>query len=254
MSKILVSGCLGAMGSTVVQAVRKENGCTLAGGFDLASSKQSDFPIFASPADCAGVDFDVVIDFSSPRTLPALEEIARRKGCGLVLATTGYTEEQLSRIDALSREVPVLLSANMSLGIALLRQLCMKAAQTLRGFDIEIIEKHHNRKVDAPSGTALLLANSIRDVLPSEVRYTYDRHSRRQKREPDEIGIHSMRGGSIPGEHEVIFAGPQEVISLSHTAYSRELFATGAVSAAKFLAGKPAGMYTMEQLIEAIAP
>lgn len=148
----------------------------------------------------------------------------------------------------------MLLSANMSLGIALLRQLCMKAAQTLRGFDIEIIEKHHNRKVDAPSGTALLLANSIRDVLPSEVRYTYDRHSRRQKREPDEIGIHSMRGGSIPGEHEVIFAGPQEVISLSHTAYSRELFATGAVSAAKFLAGKPAGMYTMEQLIEAIAP
>lgn len=250
MVKILVSGCGGAMGRAVTHALLREEEATPVGGLDPRQSlADAPFPVFGDWSDCH-VPFDIIIDFSHPKALDAVMNLARRDQKGVVIATTGYTQEQTDRIEALSQELPVFFSANMSVGVALMRELCIKAARVLGGsYDIEVVERHHNQKIDAPSGTAFLLANAISSALPYQPKYVYDRHSHRAKRGKEQIGIHSIRGGTIPGEHDVLFAGAHEVLTISHTAYSKELFAAGAIAAAKFLAGRPAGLYTMEDLM-----
>ncbi len=249
MVNILVSGCGGAMGRTVIRALQQQEDCALVGGLSPHPCPDLGVPVFGDWKSCH-VPFDVIIDFSHPKALDGVAGLALRDRKGVVLATTGYTQEQTARIEALAAELPVFFSANMSVGVALMRELCVRAARVLgASYDVEVVEKHHNQKLDAPSGTAFLLANAISSALPYGARYVYDRHSRRAKREKGEIGLHSIRGGTIPGEHDVIFAGPHEVLTISHTAYSKELFAVGAIAAARFLAGRPPGLYTMEDLM-----
>lgn len=197
------------------------------------------------------MDVDVVIDFSTAKAVDGLLDYCVAKKLPLVLCTTGLSEEQLKKVEEASKEVAILKSANMSLGINLLLKLLKDAAKVLApaGYDIEIVERHHNQKLDAPSGTALALADSINDELDNEYHYVYDRSQVRQKREKKEIGISAVRGGTIVGNHEVIFAGTDEVIEFTHTAYSRSVFAKGAVEAGKFLAGKAAGMYDMGDVV-----
>ena len=198
------------------------------------------------------MEADAVIDFSSPVALNDILSVGIEKNLPLVLCTTGYSEEQLAKINEASKKVAILRSANMSLGINLLLGLVQAAAKVLSdaNFDIELVEKHHNQKVDAPSGTALALADAINEALNNEYNYKYDRSAERVKRDKKEIGISAVRGGTIVGEHEVIFAGTDEVIEFKHTAYSKAIFGKGAVSAAKYLAGKPAGMYSMKDVIQ----
>ncbi len=244
MTRIIISGCNGRMGRNVAEKIAERDGCETVAGIDTNTSPLA-FPVFASAADCT-VDADVIIDFSNPSALPALLDFAVSRGIPAVIATTGVSDEGRARIEEAARTVPVFFSANMSLGVNLLVELARKAADVLGGdFDIEIVEKHHNQKLDAPSGTALMIADAIADGK----HYVYDRHSVRRKRSRDEIGIHSVRGGNIVGEHEVIFAGADEVITLSHSAASRGVFATGAVNAALFLTGKRPGLYDMGDLV-----
>ena len=194
---------------------------------------------------------DVIIDFSNPALLNDLLDFAVKKSMPVVIATTGYDESQKRQIEEASRKTSVFFTYNMSLGINLLANLAKKAVQVLGdGFDIEIIEKHHNQKIDAPSGTALMLADAICEELNKPMKYEYDRHSKREKRTKNEIGMHAVRGGTIVGEHEIMFAGRDEIITLSHSARSKEVFAVGAVNAALFLKDKPAGMYSMKEMIE----
>ena len=199
------------------------------------------------------VKADAVIDFSNAKAVDDLLIYCEEKQVPVVLCTTGLSEEQLAKVKQISEHVAVLKSANMSLGINMLMELLKKAALTLApaGFDMEIVEKHHNQKLDAPSGTALALADSMNEALGEKYAYVYDRSQERKKREKYEIGISAVRGGNIVGEHEVIFAGQDEVIEFKHTAYSKAVFAKGAVQAAKFLAGKPAGFYDMSDVIQA---
>lgn len=244
MTRIIISGCNGRMGRTVAERIAARDDCIAVAGIDINTSPLG-FPVFASAADCT-VDADVIIDFSNPSALPALLELAVSHKIPAVIATTGISDEGKALIEEASKSIPVFFSANMSLGVNLLVELARKAADVLGGdFDIEIVEKHHNQKLDAPSGTALMIADAIADGK----HYVYDRHSVRRKRGRDEIGIHSVRGGNIVGEHDVIFAGTDEVITLSHSAASRGVFAAGAVNAAIFLAGKQPGIYNMGDLI-----
>jgi len=251
MIRIIMSGCCGHMGRVVTDIVAEQEGMEIVAGFDVYDSKDRPYPVFASPADC-DVEADVVIDFSSVKALDGLLAYCVEKQVPAVLCTTGYTQEQLDQITAASEKVAILKSANMSLGINLLQALLKEAAKVLApaGFDVEIVEKHHNRKLDAPSGTAIALADSINEALDETYEYTYDRSQEKRRREKNEIGISAVRGGTIVGEHEVIFAGLDEVIEFKHTAYSRSIFAKGAVQAAAFLAGKPAGYYGMDDVIQ----
>ncbi len=250
MTRIIISGCNGKMGREVTALASKRNDCVVVGGIDVSTSADNAYPVFTKAAEL-DVDADVIIDFSNPALLSSLLQYAEIKKVPLVLCTTGYNKAQVEALTRVSKEVPVFYSGNMSLGVNLLIELSKKAAQVLGGsFDVEIIEKHHNQKIDAPSGTALMIADSISSVMPENMHYIYDRHSQRKKRESTEIGIHSIRGGTIVGEHEVIFAGQQEVITLSHTAQSKEIFASGAVNASIFLAGMPAGLYNMSDLLK----
>lgn len=250
MLKVLISGCNGHMGKVVAEICRDAEDVEIAAGFDLLGQKNEDFPVFSSPSEYRGRG-DVLIDFSSPSALPSLLEFGLERQIPLVLATTGYSPEQLERIQAAAREIPIFRSGNMSLGINVLLDLVKKAAAALgKDFDIEIVERHHNRKVDAPSGTALMLADAAAEILPYEARYIYERQSVRHPREKREIGISSVRGGNIVGDHEVIFAGRDEVIELKHSAMSREVFASGALHAARFLAGRTEpGLYSMSDLV-----
>ena len=248
--KILISGANGKMGHAVAAAVSGREDCKVSAGVDLYTKQYADFPIFEKLSDVTEKS-DVVIDFSNPAILDDLLVYCLVNGVPCVLATTGYSEEQIAKIRKASASIPVFFSFNMSLGINLLVQLAKKAVSILGGqFDIEIVEKHHNQKIDAPSGTAIMLADAINGELNNEYHYVYDRHSQRQKREPKEIGMHAIRGGTIVGEHDIIFAGHDEVITLSHSAASKEVFAVGAVNAAVFLAKQDAGMYDMSQLME----
>ncbi len=253
MLKILISGCNGHMGQVVAQICREADDVEVAAGFDLLGQEREDFPVYSSPAAFQG-QADALIDFSSPAALPALLELGKAKHIPLVLATTGYSAEQLAAIDAAARQVPIFRSGNMSLGVNVLCELVSKAAAALGdGFDIEIVERHHRRKVDAPSGTALMLAQAAAESLPYEPEYVYERQSVRKPRQAREIGISSVRGGGIVGDHEVIFAGRDEVIELKHSAMSREVFASGALRAARFLAGvKTPGLYSMADLVAQI--
>lgn len=250
MTRIIVGGCNGKMGREVASCAAQRDDCTIVGGIDINPEEKHPFPVFAKPADI-NVDVDVIVDFSNPALLSSLLQYAQIHKTPLVLCTTGYNGAQVEALKRVSAEVPVFYSGNMSLGVNLLIELSKMAAKALgNGFDIEIIEQHHNQKIDAPSGTALMIADGISSVLKENTRYVYDRHSQRKKRDPSEIGIHSVRGGTIVGEHEVIFAGNQEVITLSHSAQSKGIFAAGAVNAAVYLTGKPAGLYNMSDLLK----
>lgn len=253
MTKVIISGCNGRMGQTVAGICEGKDDIQVVAGFDISDNLSGKFPIYSNPKDFKG-DADVIIDFSSPTALDDLLTFCTDCNIPCVFCTTGYSGEQLVHISHLSESVPAFRSGNMSLGINLLTVLVKKAAAVLGDdFDVEIIEKHHRMKVDAPSGTALMLADAAASALPHESEYIYDRHDVRQKRGHNEIGISSIRGGTIVGEHEVVFAGQDEVIELKHTAYSRSVFANGAVAAAVFLAktDKP-GMYDMSDVLAGV--
>jgi 4-hydroxy-tetrahydrodipicolinate reductase len=249
-TRIIISGCNGKMGHVIFTCAAQRENCTVVAGIDLNTEIPREFPVFAKPADIE-VEADVLIDFSNPSLLPSLLQYGKNKGVPLVLCTTGYNSAQVEMLTKASKDIPIFYSGNMSLGVNLLIELSKKAAKVLgNSFDIEIIEKHHNQKVDAPSGTALMIADGISSVVDENMNYIYDRHSQRKKREATEIGIHSVRGGTIVGEHEVIFAGSHEVITLSHSAQSKEIFASGAVNAALYLVCQPAGLYDMSDLLK----
>jgi 4-hydroxy-tetrahydrodipicolinate reductase len=237
------------MGNQISEGIKARSDCITVAGVDVNGSAKKEYPVFSRPSEI-NCEADVLIDFSNPSLLSPLLEFGLARKMPLVICTTGYSEEQTAQIRKASESIPVFYSGNMSLGVNLVIELAKKAAAVLGDqFDIEIIEKHHNQKLDAPSGTALMIADAISEIRDGKTNYVYDRHSQRKKREKSEIGIHSIRGGSIVGEHEVLFAGPGEVISISHSAQSKEIFATGSINAALFLAGKPAGLYRMADLI-----
>lgn len=249
MLKIILSGCGGSMGRTVASCAAENDDCEIVAGIDVKNSEDAAFSVFHSPEE-VDAKADALIDFSNPSLLSPLLEFGIEKKVPLVLCTTGYSKEQIQEIKKASARIPVFFSGNMSLGVNLLIELSKKAAKVLGdSFDIEIIEKHHNRKIDAPSGTALMIADGISSVLDKDMHYVYDRHSQRKPRETTEIGIHSIRGGTIVGEHDVIFAGPHEVITLSHSAQSRDIFALGALHAAMFIARQANGLYSMSDLL-----
>ena len=250
MQKIIISGCNGHMGRVVADICATDPQVEVVAGIDILGQPNPSFPVFSSPATC-DVEADAVIDFSHPSALAPLLEMCQARNLPVVLATTGYDQQQLEAISEAATHIPVFRSANMSLGVNVLLDLVKKAASVLGlDYDVEIVERHHHRKVDAPSGTALMIADAAAAALPYEPEYVYDRHSVRQPRGPHEIGISAVRGGTIVGDHTVIFAGRDEVIELSHHAASREVFASGAVRAAKFLTGVQApGLYDMSYLV-----
>ena len=249
MTNIAICGANGKMGHNIFNCADAREDCTVVAGVDLYTKQYADFPIVETPAQLP-VKPDVIIDFSNPSCLDSILDYCLSTGTPLVIGSTGYSDEQIAKIKSSAQQIPVFFTFNMSLGINLLVQLAKKAASVLGDqFDIEIVEKHHNQKIDAPSGTAIMLANAINETLNNSKHYVYDRHSRRQKREKSEIGMHSIRGGTIVGEHDVIFAGNDEVITLSHSAASKMVFAEGAVNAAVFLKDKPAGLYDMSGLV-----
>lgn len=250
MINVIIHGCGGKMGHVVAELVKNEPDCQVVAGID-PGMPPLDFPVFPSCAACE-IHGDVIIDFSTAKAIPELLTFSQEKQIPLVLCTTALSDETLAQMQEASKQVAILKSANMSVGVNLLLDLVQRAAAILAesGFDIEIVEKHHNQKIDAPSGTAMALADAINQAMDERYHYVYDRSQVREKREKTEIGIHAVRGGNIVGEHDVIFAGRDEVIELNHRATSREVFAVGAVKAAKFLAGKPAGLYTMKNVLE----
>ena len=250
MVNIVMHGCNGHMGQVITGLVKEDETCQIIAGVDLIDNKENGYPVFESLADC-DMSADVIIDFANSIAIDTLLENAVKKQIPIVLCTTGLSDEQLEKVQQASKQIAILRSANMSLGINMLLKLLKEAANVLgnANFDIEIVEKHHNQKVDAPSGTALALADSINEAMDHQYDYIYDRSHVRQKRGKKELGISAVRGGSIVGEHEVIFAGTDEVIEFKHTAYSKAIFAKGAISAAKFLAGQKPGMYDMSDVI-----
>ncbi len=250
MIKMIMHGCNGAMGQVISAMAAEDENLTIVAGIDPVTVKKNDYPVFSSLEECTE-EADVIVDFASAKAVDNLLAYSAAKKIPVVLCTTGLSDEQIKEVEETSRHTAVLRSANMSLGVNLLLKLVKEAAQVLAAadFDIELLEKHHNQKVDAPSGTALALADSINEAMGGVYDYVYDRASVREKRKKNEIGIQSIRGGSFVGEHDVIFAGKDEVITFNHTAYSKAIFAKGALSAAKFLAGKGPGVYTMADVI-----
>ena len=252
MVKVLLHGCCGRMGKMITSLAAEDDQIEIVAGVDVYDSGDTAFPVYPSVAACEK-EADVVIDFSSAKATDALLTDCVAKKLPLVLCSTGLSEEQLERVEEAAKEIPLLKSANMSLGVNVLLKLLQDAAKVLApaGFDMEIVEKHHNKKVDAPSGTALALADSLNEAMDGQYHYVYDRTPVRQQRDAKEIGISAVRGGTIVGDHDVIFAGQDEVITFSHRAYSRAIFGKGALEAARFLAGKPAGRYDMADVIAA---
>lgn len=250
MTRIIMHGCNGKMGQVITGICREDDNAAIVAGIDVIDNRQNGYPVFTDINDC-NVDADVIVDFAAAAAVDKLLDYAVSRKLPVVLCTTGLSPEQLNKVNQASQKVAILKSANMSLGINTIMKLLKDAANVFApaGFDIEIVEKHHNQKVDAPSGTALALADSINEARNNEYEYVYDRSQVRQKRGKKELGISAVRGGTIVGEHEVIFAGMDEVIEIKHTAYSKSVFAKGAVEAGKFLAGKPAGMYDMADVI-----
>ena len=250
MVKIIMHGCNGHMGQVISGIVEKDPDAEIVAGIDIADQGKNSYPVFTDIDTCQ-VEADAIIDFSSAKATDKLLEYSAARQIPVVLCSTGLSEEQLAKVEETSKKVAVLKSANMSLGINTLLKLVQDAARVLAaaGFDMEIVEKHHRLKVDAPSGTALALADSLNEAMDNKYHYVYDRSQKREKRDDKEIGISAVRGGTIVGEHEVIFAGQDEVIEFKHTAYSKAIFGKGAVEAAKFLAGTPAGRYDMSDVI-----
>ncbi len=250
MTRIIMSGCSGAMGVMISELAEADDEVQIVAGVDVVVNKNLKYPIYENIMDCE-IEADVVVDFSNPAVLSDILNYCEERQIGAVLCTTGYTDEQIADIEAASGKFPVLRSANMSLGINVISKLIQDAVKVLgnEGYDIEIVEKHHNRKLDAPSGTALALADAVNEAADNRYHYVYDRSDRSRKRDTDEIGISAVRGGTIVGDHDVIFAGTDEVITFSHRAYSRAVFGKGALAAAKFLCCKPAGKYSMSDVI-----
>ena len=250
MVKIIMHGCNGHMGQVISGIVEKDPDAEIVAGIDIADQGKNSYPVFTD-IDACQVEADAIIDFSSAKATDKLLEYSAARQIPVVLCSTGLSQEQLAKVEETSRKVAVLKSANMSLGINTLLKLVQDAARVLAaaGYDMEIVEKHHRLKLDAPSGTALALADSINEAMDNQYHYVYDRSQKREKRDDKEIGISAVRGGTIVGEHEIIFAGQDEVIEFKHTAYSKAIFGKGAVEAAKFLAGKPAGRYDMSDVI-----
>ena len=251
MVKIIMHGCCGHMGQVISDLVEKDTNAEIVAGIDVTDKGNTSYPVFTDIHECK-TEADVLIDFSSAKAADALLDYFVERSLPVVLCTTGLSDEQLAKVEDTAKKIPVLKSANMSLGINTLMKLIQDAAKVLAtaGFDMEIVEKHHRLKLDAPSGTALALADSLNEAMDNQYHYVYDRSQRRQQREDKEIGISAVRGGTIVGEHEVIFAGTDEVIEFKHTAYSKAIFGKGAIEAAKYLAGKPAGRYDMADVIE----
>lgn len=251
MTKAIMHGCNGHMGQVISGLIAQDDSIELVAGIDISDHISNPYPVYKNIWDC-DIKADAVIDFASPKAVDTLLDYCVEKQIPCVLCTTGLSEEQLKKVKEASEKVAVLKSANMSLGINLLLKLLKEAAPVLAeaGFDIEIVEKHHNKKVDAPSGTALALADSINEEFDNSYEYVYDRSTRREKRPVKEIGLSAVRGGTIVGDHDVIFAGSDEVVTFSHTAYSKAVFGKGAIQAAKFLKGKPAGLYQMSHVID----
>ena len=251
MVKIIMHGCCGHMGQGISDLVEKDTNAEIVAGIDVTDKGNTSYPVFTDIHECK-TEADVLIDFSSAKAADALLDYCVERSLPVVLCTTGLSDEQLAKVEDTAKKIPVLKSANMSLGINTLMKLIQDAAKVLAtaGFDMEIVEKHHRLKLDAPSGTALALADSLNEAMDNQYHYVYDRSQRRQQRDDREIGISAVRGGTIVGEHEVIFAGTDEVIEFKHTAYSKAIFGKGAIEAAKYLAGKPAGRYDMADVIE----
>ncbi len=250
MTDIILNGCCGKMGHVIQSIVSNRDDCKIVAGVDIRNTGDCDFPVYPSISEIKE-KADVVIDFSNPVLLDELLEYGKKNSIPLVIATTGYDDCQKKKIHDAASYCPVFFTYNYSLGVNLLASLAKKAVNVLGSeFDIEIIEKHHNQKIDAPSGTALMLADAINEELDEKMKYEYDRHSKREKRTNNEIGIHAVRGGTIVGEHEIMFAGRDEIITLSHSARSKEIFAVGAVNAAVFMKGQKAGMYEMSDLLK----
>ena len=250
MVKIIMHGCNGKMGQVITGIVAADKDAEIVAGIDIVDNRQNPYPVFTNIDDC-NVEADVIIDFASAKAIDKLLDYVETRKIPVVLCTTGLSEEQLARVEEVSKKVAALKSANMSLGINTLFKVLKSVSPLLAeaGFDIEIVEKHHHFKVDAPSGTALALGDAVNESLPEKYEYKFDRSQDRIPRPKNEIGFSSVRGGTIVGEHDVIFAGEDEVITFSHTAYSKSVFAKGAVEAAKFLKGQPAGHYTMKEVI-----
>ncbi len=252
MTRIILNGCNGKMGQAITKVAAASESVSIVAGLDINDCLPNTYPVFTNPEKC-GIEADVIVDFSHPSALDLLLDFAVKRNMPVVVATTGLSKEQKQKLVDISTKIPVFFSANMSLGINLLIELAKKAAKVLDGnFDIEIVEQHHNQKIDAPSGTALAIADGINEVIENTAEYVYDRHSVRKKRQKNEIGLHSVRGGTIVGKHNVIFAGQDEIIEISHEASSKEVFAVGAVKAAVFMKDRPCGYYSMSDLISAV--
>lgn len=250
MVKIIMHGCNGHMGQVISQLAERDEQVQIVAGIDICDSGKNSYPVYTKTDECQA-EADVIIDFSSAKAVDALLDYSVRRQIPVVLCTTGLSDEQLAHVEKAAGQVAVLRSANMSLGINMLLSLLKEAAKILAGagFDMEVVERHHRLKLDAPSGTALALADSLNEAMDNRYHYVYDRSQRREMRDDREIGISAVRGGTIVGDHEVIFAGPDEVVSFQHTAYSKAVFGKGAIEAAKFLVGKPAGRYDMSDVI-----
>ena len=251
MTRIIINGCNGRMGQFITQIAEDDSEFEVIAGIDGRDDGHNSYPVFKSISECTA-EGDAVIDFSNPAAIDDLMEFCTKRDIPCVVCTTGLNDEQVETVRKASEKVAILRSSNMSLGINVLMKTLAEVAPVFAkaGFDIEIIEKHHNQKLDAPSGTAVSLADAMNNALDEKCEYVYDRSGRREKRPKNEIGISSVRGGTIVGDHDVIFAGTDEVVTFSHRAYSRAIFAKGALSAAQFISGKPAGMYGMSDVIE----
>lgn len=247
MIKVIVNGSLGKMGKVLTRCVNEDKDTELVCGCSMPTGETPDYKLYNKMSEIKE-EADVIIDFSHFSALDDVLGYALKTKTPLVIATTGFTKEQLEQIKEASKIIPIFHSSNMSLGVNVMLKLVKEAAKALKGFDIEIIEKHHNKKVDAPSGTAIMVANAVKEVLP-EVTYNYGRHGRDAKRMENEVGIHAVRGGTIVGEHEAIFAGLDEEVMISHRAQSKDIFANGAITAAKYLVNKEAGYYNMDDML-----
>lgn len=252
MTKIIMHGCNGKMGQVISKLVSQDPESQIVAGIDANNLLQNDYPVYMNLIECP-IEADVIIDFSHYSAVQSLISQAVTKNIPIVVCTTGLTPEVIDSIKSASTKIPVLYSGNMSLGVNLIASLVKKAVSILypANFDVEIIEKHHNQKIDAPSGTALMLANAMNEAMDQLFTYQYDRTPLKEKRIREEIGIHAVRGGTIVGEHEVIFAGKDEIIEIKHTALSKDVFAVGSINAAKFLPKQPIGLYDMQNVIDA---
>ena len=252
MVNIAITGACGKMGRVIADIISTRSDCSVCAGVDIVAEQYSDFPVYKNVNELTSKP-DVIIDFSHPSALDSLLDYCKINNVPVVVATTGYTDDQIKQIKAAAEQIPVFFTFNMSLGINLLVDLAKRATKVLGDqFDIEIVEKHHHLKKDAPSGTAIMIAEAINEELDNKMHYVYDRHSVRKPREKTEIGMHSIRGGTIVGEHDIIFAGRDEVITLSHSAGSKQVFAVGSVNAAVFLSGCEKGLYQMSDLLSEV--